>query len=88
MPSIWLTATISASILIILIIIQICARSKHPIRQTFSGIFMGIGTLALVNISGTFTGVTLPVSLLSLGISAVSGIPGVTMLLVLKMIAN
>ena len=83
-----LTATISAAILLILIIIQICARSKRPIRQTFSGIFMGVGTLALVNISGMFTGVTLPVSLLSLGISAVSGIPGVTMLLILKMIAN
>ena len=46
----------------------------------------GLVALVLVNITGGFTGVTLPVSLLSLGVSAGLGIPGVTMLLLLNLI--
>lgn len=82
----WLIYCIAGIVFLLLVLIQISVKSKKPIRKTLSGIFTGIATLAIVNISGTFTGVTLPVSLLSLGVSAVSGIPGVTMLLVLKMI--
>lgn len=82
----WLIWSILGIIFLLLIFIQVFVRSKKPIRKTLSGIFTGIATLALVNTTGAFTGVTLPVSLLSLGVSAVSGIPGVTMLLVLKMI--
>ncbi len=84
----WLAYVIAGSIFLVLLLIQIFIRSKKPIRKTLSGIFTGIATLAIVNISGAFTGVTLPVSLLSLGIAGVSGIPGVTMMLILKIIAN
>ena len=70
--SIWL---ILAAIFFSLVFIQILVRAKRPVRKAISGI-----------LTGTFTSVTLPISLLSIGISAVAGIPGVTMLLILRMI--
>ena len=50
----------------------------------FAGLFCAL--LVLHVAAGGFTGVTLPVSLLSLGVSAGLGIPGVTMLLLLNLI--
>lgn len=69
-----------------LFFIQILVRSKKPLQKTFLGVITGICTLIAVNITGLFTGITLPVSLLSVAISAVAGIPGVTTMLVLNMI--
>ena len=48
---------------------------------------MGVGVVSLfvVNVTGIFTGVFLPVSVLSMIISLVFGIPGVTMLLTLNL---
>lgn len=81
--SIWL---ILAGIFFMLVLIQILVRSKRPVRKALSGILTGVFSLFAVNLLGTFTNVTLPISLLSLGVSAVAGIPGVTMLLILRMI--
>lgn len=82
----WSVWMILAGIFLTLIIIQILVRSKKPIRKAISGILTGLCSLFAVNLFGVFTNVTLPISLLSLGVSAVAGIPGVTMLLILKMI--
>ncbi len=73
-------------IFLLLFLIQVIVKSKAPFKKTIFGIIKGIFALALVNISGIFTGVTLPVSLLSLAIAAVGGIPGVTTLLILDMV--
>lgn len=81
--SIWL---ILAAIFFSLVFIQILVRAKRPVRKAISGILTGTFSLFAVNLLGTFTSVTLPISLLSIGISAVAGIPGVTMLLILRMI--
>lgn len=82
----WSVWIILASIFFTLVIIQLLVRSKKPIRKAISGILTGLFSLFAVNLLGIFTNVTLPISLLSLGISAVAGIPGVTMLLLLKMV--
>ena len=82
----WSVWIILASIFFTLVIIQLLIRSKKPIRKAVSGILTGLFSLFAVNLLGIFTNVTLPISLLSLGISAVAGIPGVTMLLLLKMV--
>ena len=81
--SIWMILT---GIFLTLVITQILVRSKKPIRKAISGVLTGLFSLFAVNLLGIFTNVTLPISLLSLGVSAVAGIPGVTMLLILKMI--
>lgn len=83
----WLIWTISLAIFVLLVIIQVIVHSKNPVKKAISGIIVGILTLTVVNISGIFTGVTLPISILSLGVSAIAGIPGVTMLLLLNLIA-
>ena len=46
---------------------------------------IGVLTLFAVNLTGTFTGVTLPISTLSLLVSAIGGIPGVTLMLGLNL---
>ena len=50
------------------------------------GMVVGLCALLAVNITGLFTGVSLPLSPLSLGVSAAAGIPGVTAMLLLNLI--
>lgn len=75
-----------ASIFLLLVIIQVISKAEHPIKKTFVNILIGVLALVTVNVSSYFTGVSLPVNFLSLGVSAVGGIPGVTMLLLLNII--
>ena len=46
----------------------------------------GIVAMLAVNLTSSFTGVVLPVSLLSVGVSAGLGVPGVTLLLFLNLL--
>lgn len=76
---------------VILIFIFLCIVShltgvKNPCKKAILSMILGILALCVVNLTGKFTGVTLPVSLLSLGISATGGIPAVTMMLLLNLI--
>ena len=80
------TWLIAAGIFLLLVIIQVILRAKHPIRKAAGGVLTGLAALIIVNISGALTGVTLPISMLSIGVSAVAGIPGVTMMLLLNLI--
>ena len=73
-------------VLILLVVLQLCAGNKKPVRSALSSILLGWVSLLAVNISGIFTGVTLPISALSIGVSGAAGIPGVTMLVLLDMI--
>ena len=68
-----------------LVVLQIMIRGKHPAQYALGGIGMGLCALAAVNLTGWLTGVTLPLSLMSLGVSAAGGIPGVTTMLVLNL---
>jgi len=80
------TAICAAAVFILLIIIQVIVKSRHPVRRAVGGILTGLCALAAVNLTGCFTGVTLPVSPLTVGVSGVGGISGVTMLLLLNLI--
>lgn len=73
-------------VLVLLVILQMCAGSKKPIRGAVGAILTGWAALMAVNLTGAFTGVYLPISTLSIGISAAAGIPGVTMMILLDMI--
>ncbi len=46
----------------------------------------GLAALLAVNLTGAFTGVSLPISPLAVGTSAFLGVPGVTVLLLLNLI--
>ena len=46
--------------------------------------FLGLAALIMVNLTTQYSGVSLPVSSLSIGTSAVLGIPGVILLVILE----
>ena len=82
----WIIWLIFGGIFSALLILHAATGSKKPFRRALGSALNGLVALVLVNITGGFTGVTLPVSLLSLGVSAGLGVPGVTMLLLLNLI--
>lgn len=82
----WIIWLIFAGIFSILLILHAATGSRKPFRRALGSALNGLIALVLVNITGGFTGVTLPVSLLSLGVSVGLGIPGVTMMLLLNLI--
>ena len=70
----------------IIAFIQIMVGTKKPFKKTISSVLLGVISLIAVNISGIFTGVTIPVSNLSLMVSAILGIPGTILILALNMV--
>ena len=82
----WSIVVIIIGVLISLICIQTIIRTEKPLKKAFCGVFKGILALMAVNLTGAFTGVTIPISILSLCISILGGIPGVTTLVILDMI--
>lgn len=76
----------AAGVFLLLVLLQAIVRAKRPVWKAIGGILQGVLTLVIVNLAGAFTGVTLPISLMTLGVSGVAGIPGVTMLLLLSLI--
>lgn len=85
MPN-WLIGTLSIGILLVLTIIEAVAGVEKPFKKAFLGMILGIVALIAVNLSSGMTGVSIPISLLSLGVSAAGGIPGVTILVVMNML--
>ena len=77
---------VAGGVLVLLVVLQLCVGTKKPVRSAVGGVLLGWLALLAVNVTGTFTGVTLPVSVLSVGVSGAAGIPGVTMLVLLDMI--
>ncbi|MBQ7504319.1 MAG: pro-sigmaK processing inhibitor BofA family protein [Ruminococcus sp.] len=67
------------------IIIHKLSKNKRPVKRAFLSLLSGGLTLVLVNLLSVFTGVYIPISLLSLTVSLVGGIPGVTTLLALNL---
>ena len=75
-------------VFIILVIIRVILKCRKPISKTFYGIISGIAILVLTHIVGCFINVEVPISIMSVGVSSVAGIPGVIMILFLNMIAK
>lgn len=58
-------------------------KSRKPLKRAVTSALSGILALIAVNTAGLFTGVYIPVSILSLCISTVGGIPAVTVMLII-----
>ena len=84
----WVVWLIAGVVFLLLVIVQVIVQAKKPVRKAIGGILTGIIALIAVNVSGFFSGVTLPVSLMTVGVSAVAGVPGVTLLLLLSLIVQ
>lgn len=61
------------------------SKCKHPFKRSLLSMAVGILTLVAVNLSGSVTGVYLPISLVSVCVSAFGGVPGVTLMLGLNL---
>jgi SigmaK-factor processing regulatory protein BofA. len=70
----------------LLVLIQVIVKAQKPVQRALGGVVMGLFALAAVNLTGFFTGVSLPLSPLTIGVSGAAGIPGVTLLLLLNLI--
>lgn len=60
------------------------AKKKKPLKRAFLTMIAGILVLVVIDIISVFTGVYLPVSPLSLTVSACAGVPGVATMLLLS----
>ena len=59
------------------------AKKKKPFKRAFLVMLIGFCMLIITDVAGIFTGVYLPVSMLSVTVSACMGIPGVAAMMVL-----
>ena len=82
----WQIAAIGFGIFCFVCGVQIFARTEHPLRGGLGEILRGELALLAIGISGIWTGVTLPLSLVNAAFSALAGIPGVVAMLLVKLI--
>ncbi len=66
-------------------IVNAGAGFEKPLRKSLYSILFGLGSLVLVHCISPFTGVSVPISVMSITVSSVMGIPGTTLLLLLNM---
>ncbi len=66
-------------------VIHYISKNKRPFKRSFISMCVGLLTLLAVNLTSSFTGVYIPVSLFSILISLIGGVPGVTLILALNL---
>ncbi len=81
----WEMLLILLGTLLVFAVIHFIAKNKRPVRRALLSMALGLGTLFAVNLTSGLTGVAIPVSLLSVLLSAIGGIPGVTLILALNL---
>ena len=69
------------SIFIALLFLHYLAGAENPFRCGLASLGLGGASLLAVNLAGLLTGVTLPLSLLAIGVSLAGGPAGVALLL-------
>ena len=76
---------IAVSAYLIIALIHRISKNKKPFRRAFMSIISGPVTLTIINLIGSLFGIGIPVSILSLAISTIGGIAGVTLILALNL---
>lgn len=85
--SLWLKMpVIFLGCVVVVCVLRAAVRSRKPVRRLLASGAQGLCALGLVNVVGTFTGVSLGVGWLTAGTCFALGIPGVVSLLLLKII--
>lgn len=74
------------SAVVVFSVIHKISKNKRPFKRALVSVISGISALITVDILSVFTGVYIPVSILSILISIILGIPGVTSMLILNLI--
>lgn len=73
-----------SAVITILFIIHRASKSPHPFWRAVGSSISGILGFIFVLISYNYTGITLPINLITLSISSLLGVPGVGLLLLLN----
>ena len=81
----WGIVIIFFATFIVFAFLHFAAKNKRQFRLALLRMALGAGTLTAINLTSGFTGVYIPVSLLSVLTSVIGGIPGVTLLLALNL---
>lgn len=74
----------AAATFLVFSFIHYAAKKKKPFKRAFLSILTGLLTITAVNLLSGVTGVYLPVTKLSLLVSAVGGVPGVALMVMLS----
>ncbi len=82
----WGIAALFAATFVVFALVHALSKNKHPFKRALLSVGSGLLTLSGVNLLSGFTGVAIPVSLLSILTAVMGGVPGVTLLLFLNLI--
>lgn len=77
-------ALILLGVFLLFSFIHYAAKKKKPFKRAFLSMLIGVLTLGVVNLLSSLTTVYVPVTELSLMVSAAGGIPGVALLVILS----
>ena len=72
------------AIFLVLSFIHYAAKKKKPFRRAFLSMLLGTAALGVVDLLSPLTTVYIPITELSLAVSAAGGIPGVALLVILS----
>ncbi len=61
------------------------AKNKRPVKRALISMCVGIVLMLVINLTARWTGVFIPVSLLSLLTAVIGGVPGITLILFLNL---
>lgn len=75
---------IIALVIVIYSVTNAISRAKNPIKKSITGVLAGFAALIVVNLLAPLTSVSVPISVMSVLIAAVGGVPGVTLILTLN----
>lgn len=80
----WHFAVTALSALVLYTIIFLTAKKKKPFKRAFYTMLIGVLSLVIIDVSGMFTGVYLPISPLTLTLSACGGVPAVAVMIIIN----
>lgn len=83
MPA-WGIMAIGGGIFLVMVLLLKLQKSKKPVSMAILHIALGITAMLCVNIFSGITNTSIPVSPLSLSVSGVLGVPGVTTMLLIQ----
>lgn len=67
-------------------VLRCAARQRHGMRSLLAGTICGLGALALLGLLEPVTGIALPLNRFTAFCAGVLGLPGVTALLILRLL--
>lgn len=70
---------------IVFAFVHYIAKNQRPFKRALISMSVGAALLLLIHLSSSLTGVTIPISLLSILTSVIGGVPGLTLLLFLNL---